>query len=227
MHLFNPTPFPLDKRFVTVLFGLVLIYQTTSLVLASGTNVGNLSPEGTNWFVQRDAEGRIRTSILVIDDYQVENKARLMGFIGHTNVVIREQVCLVGVIGHSNIIAYKPLPSQAFDAQIFDSEGMPVVKTSIGKSIGKPLEADLELLDPSHHTIMNYLRDERTLRFDLGVEERVGQFTILKSFRIKNAGEYRLRVQAKLFFKDTNGVFQPFTLPPVEEPIKISENEIK
>jgi hypothetical protein len=205
------------KRHVAALLGLALICQTHSQASASETNTGCLSSAGTNWhwfvqrsagtnwFVQRGAEGRIQTSLLFA-----------YGF-----------TCLVDVIGHTNVIAYKPLPSQAFDAQLFDSHGNAVPKTSIGRAFGKPLEVDPELLDPAHHRIMNYLRDERTLRFDLGVWERVGQFMILQSFRVKNAGEYRLRVQARVFSKDTNRVFKPYAVLPVEVPIYISEDELK
>lgn len=51
-------------------------------------------------------------------------------------------------------------------------------------------------------------------------------FDVVKSFRIKEPGEYRLQVQVRLFVKDTNGVFQPFILPPVETPVKIRERDL-
>jgi hypothetical protein len=46
----------------------------------------------------------------------------------------------------------------------------------------------------------------------------------LKSFQIKDSGEYKLQVQVRLFIKGTNGVFQPLMLPPVETKVHISEN---
>ena len=49
---------------------------------------------------------------------------------------------------------------------------------------------------------------------------------ILKSFCIKDPGEYRLQVEVRLFTKDIKGVFQPFILPPVETKVNITENDL-
>jgi hypothetical protein len=48
----------------------------------------------------------------------------------------------------------------------------------------------------------------------------------LKSFRIKEADQYRLQVEVRLFTKDTNGLFQPFILPPVEAKVNISASDL-
>lgn len=66
--------------------------------------------------------------------------------------------------------------------------------------------------------------DERTLRFDYG-DGNFGlwHFDILKSFHVKKPGRYRLRVQVRLFIKDTKGAFQPLILNPVEPRVEIPE----
>jgi hypothetical protein len=125
----------------------------------------------------------------------------------------------IGVFSDTNVVTYKPLPSQAFDARLFDPDGKQVIKTHEGHKFGKPLAVDAELLDPIHHRILNVLRDERIVNNQFPDWE----FDLLKSFRIKKPGPYRLEVQVRLFFKDTNGVFQPLLLPAVEIPAKIPE----
>lgn len=148
-----------------------------------------------------------------------------------TTVLVRAGAslrCFVGVMSRTNLVAYKPLPSQAYEAGLFDEAGRSIPKTSEGrKTFGKPLKVDDELRDAIHHRILNQLRDERTLDLNVGDgDPGIWDFYILKSFRVTQAGRYRLQVQARLFVKDTNGRFQPLLLAPVETQLTIREQDL-
>lgn len=136
--------------------------------------------------------------------------------------------CKIGIGGHTNIIGYRPISTQAFDAHLFDENGKEIAKTFYGRSYGLPLNPDKKLLDG---TWVNDLEagygHGRLLDFVHGYANNPEwKFEMLKTFRIKEPGEYRLKVQVRLFTKDTNGIFQPFILPPVETKVNISESDL-
>ena len=95
---------------------------------------------------------------------------------------------------------------------------------------GQKLKPDKSLLNGDSAAIDAYSDSysdnvyERQLDFKNVNHSHVWRFDILKSFHIKVPGDYRLQVQVRLFTKDTNGVFQPFILPPVETKVNISKN---
>lgn len=135
--------------------------------------------------------------------------------------------CFIGLIAFKIEPAYKPLPSQAFDAWLFDPDGKAVCKTREGRrGFGRPLVVDAELLDPLHHQILSILRDERTITMYTGGDAHIWDLDLLKSFRIKKPGPHRLEVQVRLFVKDTNGVFQPLFLPRVERVVNVRERDV-
>ncbi len=69
--------------------------------------------------------------------------------------------------------------------------------------------------------------NSRELHFDTGDGNgHYWDFNILHCFRFNKPGIYRLQVQGRLFTKDTNGVFQPFMLPPVETNVTISAADL-
>jgi hypothetical protein len=136
--------------------------------------------------------------------------------------------CNIGIFGNTNLIAYKPLSSQAFDMHLFKIEGDEILKTSYGHQFGQKLEPDKKLLDGTfRNDPAEMYGHSRMLHFDTGDgDSHFWDFDVLKSFRIKEPGEYRLQVEVRLFTKDTNGVFQPFILPPVETKVNISESDL-
>jgi hypothetical protein len=135
-----------------------------------------------------------------------------------------------GVVGYTNILFYKPLPFQALDVHLYNNSGKEVPKTTYGSKYGQPLKPDKELVEgpsPPYFPDEVYGSQIRELHFEI-TRGNPGYWNLdaLKSFRIKEAGEYRLQVQVRLFTKDTNGVFQPFILPPVETKVSISESDL-
>jgi len=122
-------------------------------------------------------------------------------------------ICSIDVFGHTNLIAYKPLPSQAFDAHVVDEDGKQVQKYFFGGGkYGQSLKPDDELLDPAHHVSLNTIRDERTMDFNYCEwANPCWTFDVFKVFNFNKAGWYHLQVQVGLFRKDTNGIFQPFS----------------
>jgi|GEM_PF-2248729 len=143
-------------------------------------------------------------------------------------------ICYVGVRGHTNVMGFRPLPSQAFDAHLFGHDGKEIPKTFFyGHKFGQELKPDKEFkefLNGKGPGVIHEMYDDtrRTLDFAAGAgSNHYWDFDVLKSFRIKEPGEYRLQVQVRLFTKDTNGVFQPFILPPVETKVIISESDLK
>ncbi len=136
--------------------------------------------------------------------------------------------CCIGIFGRTNIIAYKPLPSEAFDAHLFRTDGKEIPKSYYGKKFGFPPKPDPQLLDGSwRYTLEAGYGHPREINFRWGNgESREWDFDVLKFFQIKEPGDYRLQVQVRLFVKDTNGVFQPFILPPVETKINISDFDL-
>jgi hypothetical protein len=136
--------------------------------------------------------------------------------------------CWVGVFGHTNVIAYKPLPEQAFDAHLFDQNGKEISKVQFHHEFGQVLEPDKELLDGSYARSVDAMYGHsRKLDFkNWDGSNHYWDFDVMKSFRIKKTGEYRLQVQVRLFVQDTNGVFQPFLLTPVETKLKILESDL-
>jgi hypothetical protein len=137
--------------------------------------------------------------------------------------------CEIGVLGHTNVTAYKPLRSQAYEARLFDMNGKEISKTADGKkNFGLPLKPDKALLDGSFDSTGEAMwGNPRTLNFtNWDGASHYWEFNIVKSFYIKEPGNYRLQVQVCLFTKDTSGVFQPFILPPVETKVNISESDL-
>lgn len=130
----------------------------------------------------------------------------------------------VGILGRTNLVAYKPLPKQAFDAQLFDANGKEIKKTFFGRQLGKPLQPDKKLLDGSYATdISAMFGQSRELVFTYGAgDQHLWDLELMKMFKIVEPGDYRLQVTVRLFVRDTNGVFSPFILPPVNTWIKLS-----
>ena len=125
--------------------------------------------------------------------------------------------CSIGVCGWTNLTLYRPYKSQAYDAHLFDAASKEVSKTFYGRSFGQPLKADKQLLDGSwRNSLATAYGNSREMSFTNGYGDSYWDIDMIRSFRIKAAGEYRLQVQVRLFTKDTNGVFQPFILPPTE-----------
>jgi|SRR5665213_44002 len=141
----------------------------------------------------------------------------------HTEILVRngETSCQVSYLGHTNMVVYVPIPEQKFDARLFSISGKEISKASDCK-FGQKLKPDKSLLDGArYYSYDGWNGYDRRLDFKNGNHGNFWDFDILKSFQIKKAGEYRLQVQVRLFTKDTNGVFQPFILPPVETKVKI------
>ena len=200
----------IDNKCILVIFGLLLVLQAGAQTSSSAPTNSRTNPRPDEAeaatkraFSKGAAEGRINTII------------RIKGAI--------RPICFIGVIGHTNMVAYRPLPSQAFDAHLFDSSGKVVSKTWAGTKFGNSLKVDHELLDLTVHGV-EYV-DGRTLLPRFG-DYHIWDFDILKSFKIKEPGEYRLQVQVRLFVKDTNGVFQPFILPMVETNVIILGSDL-
>lgn len=138
-------------------------------------------------------------------------------------------VCWVGILGQTNITTYKPLPTQAFEAQLLDEDGKEVKKTSYGRQFGEPASPDQKLLDGTFRKDAGEAWGRsRELRFATGDgSSHYWDFDVLKAFKIKEPGEYRLQVTVRLFSKDTNGVFKPLILPPVSQQLKITDDDLK
>lgn len=136
-----------------------------------------------------------------------------------------ETSCQVSYRGHTNIVVYVPLPEEVFDARLYSMEGKEIPKTFDCK-FGQKLKPDKALLTGSLSYFDGWRVHDRRLDFKNGNTGDYWRFDILKSFQVKKAGEYRLQVQVRLFSKDTNGLFQPFILPPVETKVVISERDL-
>ncbi len=137
-------------------------------------------------------------------------------------------ICCVGVVGHTNLVAYKPLPEEAFDAKLFNQNGEEVSKAWFNPKFGQPLKPDKKLLDGSFLMDSDAMfGNSRELNFtNWDGSNHYWDFNIVKSFRVKKAGEYRLQVQVRLFVKDTNGVFQPFILPAAVTNVTILNSDL-
>jgi hypothetical protein len=139
--------------------------------------------------------------------------------------------CQVSYVGRTNLVVYIPIPEQQFDFRLFSMDGKEIPKRSNYK-FGQKLKPDKSLFNGDPAAIDAYSDSysdniyERRLDFKNFNHSHFWRFDILKSFKIKEPGEYRLQVQVRLFTKDTNGVFQPFILPPVETKVSISENDL-
>ena len=146
----------------------------------------------------------------------------------HTDIIVRnrETGCQVSYRGHTNMVVYEPIPEQLLDARLFSADGKEIQKTPDCK-FGQKLKPDKTLFAGNYSIMDDAIRGhERRLDFKNGNNSHFWRFDILQSFRIKEPGQYRLQVQVRLFNKDTNGVFQPFILPPVETKLNISESEL-
>jgi hypothetical protein len=146
----------------------------------------------------------------------------------YSRISIYNTSCSIVVLGHTNFTAYEPLRSQAFEIHLFDAMGKEIQKTAYGKSFGLPLKPDKALQDGSFDYTGEALWGHlRTLNFtSLGGGSGGWEFRFINAFRIKQPSEYRLQVQVRLFTKDTNGVFQPFLLPPVETKVNITTKDL-
>jgi len=163
----------------------------------------------------------------IIDLEHIESEAYKPSPVHATIRLFREQQYWIGVGGNTNLVVYRPLHSQAFDAHLFATGGKEISKARFNHEFGQTLKPDKELLDGSyamsseaefgHSRMMIFPRDSSAHYWD---------FDVMKCFRIKEPGEYHLQVQVRLFTKDTNGVFQPFILPPVETKVKISASDL-
>lgn len=140
----------------------------------------------------------------------------------------RPKLCWVGFFGHTNLVAYRPLSSQAFDAQLFDENGKEVAK-NFGCQFGKKPKPDAKLLDGSFRKeIAEMYGPSRMLNFTNGDGGcPYWEFDIVKSFRVKEPGAYRLKVQVRLFVKDTNGIFQTYFVPSVERKVTIAKEDLR
>ena len=138
-------------------------------------------------------------------------------------------ICRIGVLGRTNVTLYKPLPAQAFDAHLFDDEGKEVKKTLQGRQFGEVPKPDMKLLDGSFRMDKEAMYGRsRELPFGSGAGASVyWSFDIWKSFRVKDDGQYRLVVEVRLFYQETNGTFKPLILPPVEKQVKLVKSELK
>jgi hypothetical protein len=134
--------------------------------------------------------------------------------------------CFIGLgpAKRIDLMMFKPLPSQAFEARLYDSTGRPIAKTRNGRKFGKPPKPDPELIDPIKYRTLSILRDERTL---MGFDAHIWDLNVLDSFRIKEPGQYRLEVEVRLFVKNTNGALQPIVLPPAEVSLIVDEGDIR
>jgi hypothetical protein len=134
-----------------------------------------------------------------------------------------ETSCQVSYRGHTNMIVYEPIPEQLFDAHLLSEDGKEVPKTA-GCKFGQTLKPDKRLLVGNYRIMDDAIRGhDRRLDFKNGNCSHFWEFDILKSFQVKKPGVYGLQVEVRLFTKDTNGVFKPFLLPPVETKLKILE----
>ena len=146
----------------------------------------------------------------------------------HTEMITRkgETSCQVNYRGHTNMVVYVPIPEQEFDAKLFSMTGQEIPKARHCK-FGQTLQPDEALLAGQLSYQDDVIRGhDRRLDFKNGNCSHFWEFDVLKSFKIKKSGVYRLQVQVRLFTKDTNGVFQPFLLPPVEAKKNISESDL-
>lgn len=131
--------------------------------------------------------------------------------------------------GHTNVVVYEPVPEQLFDVHLFSENGKEIARTSSCK-FGQTLKPDKALLAGNFYIQDDALRGhERRMDFKDGNYSHFWNLDIMKLFRIKKPGNYRLQVQGRLFTKDANGVFHPFILPQVETEIGIgiSDSRIK
>lgn len=162
-------------------------------------------------------------------------------FAGHTNrfpVCGRLEVvhgshispvhCIVGIDGWTNLTLFKPLKAQSFEAHLYDENSKEVSKAFFGKPFGSKIEPDKKLIDGSwQNDLAAMYGNSREMCFTNGFGTTLeSDLDIVKSFRIKGPGEYRLQVEVRLFNKDTNGIFQPFILPPVESKVSISDSDL-
>ena len=145
----------------------------------------------------------------------------------HTVIRLCGEQCRIGVVGNSNLVVFKPLHSEAIDAHLFATDGKEVSKGWFNHEFGQTLKPDEKLLDGSFAVDLDaQFGHSRRLYFPRDSDAHYWDLDVLKSFRVKSAGQYRLQVQVRLFTKDTNGIFQPFILPPVETNIEISVSDL-
>lgn len=172
-----------------------------------------------------------RTSIIKdVEEYRSKLKSQpLHVVISHGNSVLNKEGCQVGIMGYTNVLAYKPLSDEAFDARLFGSDGKEVPKTAYGRQFGKSPKPDRRLLDGSFKKDSDAMYGKsRELQFPTGDgSDHYWDFVVMKAFKIKKTGMYRLQIEVRLFVEVTNGVFQPLVLPPAETQVQISEKELK
>ena len=134
-----------------------------------------------------------------------------------------EPGCQISYRGHTNIVVYEPIPEQLFDFHLFSMDGKEIQK-KIDYKFSQKLQPDKPLLAENYSIQDDVIHGHyRQMDFKNGNCSHFWRFDILKSFQVKKAGEYRLQVEVRLFTKDTNGVFQPFALPPAETKVNISK----
>lgn len=142
-------------------------------------------------------------------------------------------ICKVGVFGSTNVVLYSPLPSAAFAARLYDSNENEIRKTALGKKFGKGPIPDHDLLNGLFgknikDTHGHWRSRSRELTFtNAESSDYYWDFDVTRSFKIKEAGEYKLVVEVRLFVKHTNGVFTPLILPSVNRTVRILEKDLK
>jgi hypothetical protein len=143
-------------------------------------------------------------------------------------ISIHGTVCWVGLQGgRTNVVGFLPIPSQAFEAKLFDPAGNELPKTDVGKKFGQPLERDKEFkeyLAGDGPGAERQFHDgtRRLLYFDGGAgNDHYWEFDVSKSFQIRRLGEHRLVVQPRLFIADTNGVFHQSLLPLLQTNVTV------
>jgi hypothetical protein len=197
-------------KFMKTLFILALLLIAASYKSLAQTN--DISPELHEATKGADA----RLQFYLTNEFPI-----------HTEIIVRngETKCQVSYRGHTNVVVYVPIPEQEFDAHLFSASGKEISKAT-GCKFGQKLQPDRSLLAGTLSYFDGWRGYDRRLDFKNGNCSHFWGFDILKSFRIKEADQYRLQVEVRLFTKDTNGLFQPFILPPVEAKVNISASDL-
>jgi len=136
-------------------------------------------------------------------------------------------ICHIEVSGHTNLIAYRPLQSQAYVIRLYTYDGIEIQKTFYGRHFGLPLNPDKSLLDGSwKNSVAAEYGHSRIIDFNNYANTDQWFADITNSFRIKEPGTYRLKVQLRLFVRDTNNMYQPFLFPPVETIVRFGDKDL-
>ncbi len=221
------------NKYITAILGLLLGHQAYCQTNLPPTDA-EMDARIEHYFKGKHHEGETAPSHADIDAYIKRQMPKFDINMPVTGVItIVRQECWVGVrAGRTNLLAYRPLPTQAFDAHLIGQDGKGIAKSEAGRLFGQKLQPDEQFKEFQMKGRAAYAEgfdgSRRGLYFLEGSDgnDHYWDFNIVKSFEIKEPGEYRLQVQVRLFARDTNGVFQPFILPTVEKPVKISMSDL-